>query len=137
LGVTLVQKSLDADRGGAFDVEAVAAGFRQWLNAAIAYMRRCFPFNFSVFLIEDLVIVKTLVFSTHGLQSLLDWRNAVVDQLHFKDAGHYLGRLCGRFQLLPQPAWDPTTCWRTHRALNAARINQWLMQESLCVCQPS
>ena len=39
-------------------------------------------------------------------------------QLHFKiDGLAWVAFVDANFDLLPQPAWDPTTCWRTHMAL--------------------
>ena len=39
-------------------------------------------------------------------------------QLHFQlGALSWVAFVDEEFCLLPQPAWDPATCWRTHRAL--------------------
>ncbi|MGR3512707.1 MAG: AMP-binding protein [Paracoccaceae bacterium] len=119
-GVTLVRDGLDKTRNGVpFNPAAVGAELTAMAErGSCVHEGNTFPFNFSSFLIEDLVI------DANGFATPTDYKLFVIGdrllwiQLHFKQDGHtWVAFLDETFQLTPQPAWDPTTCWRTHGAL--------------------
>ncbi len=119
-GVTVVRDGMDISRGDVpFDAPVVAAELSQMAERGYClHEGRRFLFNFSSFLIEELV-EDELGFSLPSdykvfvIGSTLLW-----GQLHFKVAGQvWVAFVDANFRLLPQPAWDPITCWRTHRAL--------------------
>ncbi|MEP3107731.1 MAG: AMP-binding protein [Hyphomicrobiales bacterium] len=119
-GVTLVRNGIDLTRNGVpFDVAAVAGELLEMAERGFCiHEEHVFPFNFSSFLIEELVIDE------RGFHSPTDYKVFMIGsellwiQLHFKESGHnWVAFVDADFELLPQPAWDPITCWRTHRAL--------------------
>ena len=119
-GVTVVRDGIDLTRNGvAFDVAAVAAELAQM--AARGYCMhegRRFAFNFSAFLIEDLVIDERGFEAPSDYKVFMIGKTLLWVQLHFRHDGHtWVAFVDADFNLLPQPAWDPTVCWRTHKAL--------------------
>lgn len=119
-GVTIVRDGRDLTRNGApFDAAVVAAELAEM--AERGYCRHeghVFPFNFSSFLVEELVDDEL------GFAAATDYKFFHVGgrllwiQLHFRDAGQgWVAFVDERFDLLAQPAWDPATCWRTHGVL--------------------
>ena len=119
-GVTLVKDSRNLMRGGSpFDAAHVGAELSQL--AAKGYCRhegKEFRFNFSAFVIEDLVEDEC------GFETPTDYKLFMLGgellwiQLHFKADGFtWVAFVDEDFTLLSQPAWTPSVCWRTHRAL--------------------
>ena len=119
-GVTLVRGGLDITRNAvAFDAAVVAAEMTEMAERGYCvHEGRAFPFNFSSFLIEEFVSDEM------GLANPTDYKVFMIGdevlwiQIHFIEGGHsWVAFVNEDFELLPQPAWDPTTCWRTHRTL--------------------
>lgn len=120
-GVTVVRDGVNVSRGGVpFDAAAVADEFISMGNAGgCQHEGHFFLFNFSRVLIEECVLDEL------GLPTPSDYKIFVLGpsvlwvQLHFKtpDGLAWVAFVDREFNLLPQPAWDPTTCWRTHHAL--------------------
>lgn len=119
-GVTIVRDGIDLTRNGVpFDLNAVAAELSEMAERGFCvHEGNIFRFNFSSFLIEELVVDE------RGFPTPTDYKVFMVGkeflwlQLHFKADGHtWVAFVDADFNLLPQPAWDPLTCWRTHNAL--------------------
>ncbi|MEO0343619.1 MAG: AMP-binding protein [Pseudomonadota bacterium] len=119
-GVTVVRDGRDMTRNGAqFDVAKTSGELADMAERGYCvHEGNVFPFNFSSFLIEDLVIDE------NGFTTPTDYKIFMIGdrllwiQLHFKADGHtWVAFLDENFKLTEQPAWDPTTCWRTHGAL--------------------
>ena len=122
-GVTVVRNGVNVTRGGVpFDALSVAHEMRRMAAAGgCTHEGKYFAFNFSKVLIEACVDDEL------GLPTPSDYKVFVLGgtllwvQLHFRtpDGLAWVAFVDGDFELLPQPAWDPTTCWRTHQALVA------------------
>ncbi|WP_171136700.1 AMP-binding protein [Ruegeria sp. HKCCC1038] len=119
-GVTVVRDGLDLTRNGSpFDVQRVTAELSAMAaQGSCTHEGKVYPFNFSTILIEELVE------DACGFDTPTDYKIFMIGsellwiQLHFKQDGHtWVAFLDENFQLLAEPAWDPRTCWRTHRAL--------------------
>ena len=119
-GVTLVRNGIDLSRGGVpFDPATVGQELSKMAERGFCrHDDKVFPFNFSAFLIE------AFVNDERGFPAPTDYKVFMIGerflwlQLHFRQDGfNWVAFLDEEFRLLPQPAWDPLTCWRTHRAL--------------------
>lgn len=119
-GVTLVRHGIDLTRNGApFDAGVVAEELSQMADrGSCRHEGHVFPFNFSSFLVEELVEDEA------GFAAATDYKLFHVGekllwiQIHFREGGHgWVAFVDADFNLLPQPAWDPATCWRTHGVL--------------------
>lgn len=135
-GVTLVRDGNDLTRNGApFEVRKVAAELTAMAKrGSCVHEGHVFPFNFSSFLIEELVIDEK------GFDAPTDYKVFVIGekllwlQVHFKADGHtWVAFVDENFELLPQPAWDPQTCWRTHRALVCTEQEMVLSRKPQCL----
>jgi acyl-CoA synthetase (AMP-forming)/AMP-acid ligase II/acyl carrier protein len=119
-GVTIVRDGIDLTRNGApFDAGVVAEELSQMADrGSCRHEGHVFPFNFSSFLIEELVEDEA------GFAAATDYKLFHIGekllwiQIHFREGGHaWVAFVDAHFNLLSQPAWDPTTCWRTHGVL--------------------
>ncbi|WP_243614006.1 AMP-binding protein [Shimia aestuarii] len=119
-GVTLVRNGIDLSRGGVpFDPATVGQELAKMAERGFCrHEGKVFPFNFSSFLIEAFVLDE------RGFPAPTDYKVFMIGerflwlQLHFRmDGFNWVAFLDEEFRLLPQPAWDPATCWRTHRTL--------------------
>ncbi|MDG1462407.1 MAG: AMP-binding protein, partial [Gammaproteobacteria bacterium] len=118
--MTLVREGVDLTRNKAkFDMALVAAELAGMAECGFCVHEGSkFPFNFSSFLIEELVADEK------GFSAPTDYKVFMIGdevlwvQLHFKEEGHtWVAFVDEDFQLLPDPAWSPGICWRTHGAL--------------------
>ncbi len=119
-GVTVVRNGLDLTRGGVpFDATIVATELSQMADRGYCvHEGKEFPFNFSSFLVEEFVIDELGFVSPTDYKIFVIGEKLLWAQLIFNKAGHvWVAFVDADFKLLPQPAWDPTTCWRTHRTL--------------------
>ncbi|MEM1410953.1 MAG: AMP-binding protein [Pseudomonadota bacterium] len=119
-GVTLVREGRDLTRGGApFDAEAVVEELATLARrGTCTHEGKTFPFNFSSFLVEELVVDE------RGFEAPTDYKLFMLGdsvlwlQLHFREAGqNWVAFVDESLHLLPEPAWNPRVCWRTHGAL--------------------
>ena len=119
-GVTVVRGGIDCTRGGiAFDADTTAEVLSAMAERGFCeHEGQVFRFNFSSFLVEQLVLDDT------GHPSPVDYKLFMIGgellwaQVHFEQDGlKWVGFVDSDFQLMPQPAWDPEVCWRTHRVL--------------------
>ncbi|MAI78534.1 MAG: hypothetical protein CL917_06325 [Deltaproteobacteria bacterium] len=119
-GVTLVRNGLDISRDGApFRPAAVASELSLMAERGYCvHEGHTFPFNFSSFLIEELVVDENGYTAPTDYKVFMIGSKLLWIQLHFNESGHnWVAFVDAAFKLLPKPAWDPTTCWRTHRTL--------------------
>ena len=135
-GVTIVRDGLDLTRNSVpFDVETVARELMELASRGVCHHEgHAFRFNFSSFLIEELVIDE------RGFGAPTDYKVFMVGdkllwiQVHFKAHGHtWVAFVDEAFTLLSQPAWDPRTCWRTHRALVCTDQEMVLARKPRCL----
>ncbi len=119
-GLTVVRDGMDLTRGNVpFDAKPVAAELSRMADRGdCLHEGRRYRFNFSSFLIEEFVVDEL------GFTRPTDYKIFVIGsrllwgQLHFEVEGQaWVAFVDADFRLLKQPAWDPVTCWRTHRAL--------------------
>ncbi|MEO0418977.1 MAG: AMP-binding protein [Pseudomonadota bacterium] len=135
-GVTVVRDGLDLTRNGApFDPARIATELSEMARlGSCDHQGKTFRFNFSAFLIEELVedacgFGKATDYKIFMLGSELLWI-----QLHFQQDGHtWVAFLDADFKLLPQPCWDPQTCWRTHRALVCTEQSMVIARQPNCL----
>ncbi|MFT6736378.1 MAG: acyl-CoA synthetase (AMP-forming)/AMP-acid ligase II/acyl carrier protein [Kangiellaceae bacterium] len=119
-GVTVVRNSMDLTRNGLpFDAAVVAAELLEMADKGFCiHQGKTFPFNFSSFLIEKLVVDERDFPTPTDYKVFMLGEKLLWIQLHFKEAGHsWVAFVNADFEILAQPAWDPSTCWRTHGAL--------------------
>lgn len=119
-GVTLIHGGMDLTRHGVpFDAEKIADELSDMANRGYCiHQDHTFRFNFSSFLIEELVIDENNFNTPTDYKVFMSGERLLWIQLHFKEAGHtWVAFVDVNFKLLPQPAWNPTICWRTHAAL--------------------
>lgn len=119
-GVTLIRNGIDLTRNGAsFDATHVAAEMAEMADRDFCtHQDHAFRFNFSSFLIEELVADEQGFDAPTDYKVFMMAEKILWIQLHFKEDGHtWVAFVDVNFELLPQPAWDPSTCWRTHGAL--------------------
>ena len=119
-GVSLIREGMDLTRNGTpFNAETIASELTEMADRGFCvHEDNVFPFNFSSFLIEELVIDENGFDTPTDYKCFMMGRELLWIQVHFKAEGHtWVATVDANFELLPQPAWDPATCWRTHRAL--------------------
>ena len=119
-GVTRVKKGRDLTRYGVpFDPARVGAELALLAKRGYAiHQGQTFPFNFSSFLIEDMVS------DARGYPQPTDYKVFVYGetllwvQLHFASKGQtWVAFTDETLSILPRPAWNSSICWRTHGAL--------------------
>ncbi|MEP0564008.1 MAG: AMP-binding protein, partial [Paracoccaceae bacterium] len=119
-GVTLVRDNLNLSQDGIpFDAKSVAAKLHDMAEQGhCIHAGNAFPFNFSSFLIEELVLDEKGFAIPTDYKVFMIGKTFLWLQLHFKkDDVNWVAFVDADFKLLPEPAWDPATCWQTHKAL--------------------
>jgi acyl-CoA synthetase (AMP-forming)/AMP-acid ligase II/acyl carrier protein/dienelactone hydrolase len=119
-GVTLVKNGLDLSRNGIqFDPERAGRELAELARrGSCQHEGKVFQFNFSSFLIEEFVQDERGFAAPTDYKVFMMGERFLWLQVHFKaDAFDWVAFLDADYRLLPQPAWDPAICWRTHRTL--------------------
>lgn len=118
-GVTIVREGKDLTRGRPFDPAIVAKDLLRMADRGYClHEGRRFPFNFSSFLVEAFVYDECGYEKPTDYKVYVNGASFLWAQLQFEVEGQaWVAFVDQDGRPLPQPGWDPATCWRTHRAL--------------------